>query len=489
METPVFLERLNQPRLLQLTLALSWGTFVCLGVLVSAACFSWLFLPLAWQLPLSLTGLIMSVAALRLLMIGLGMLHDLRARQLSEQPKQAELHFRWALRLTPGNLNIYCHWAAFKREQGNASEARDLLERARNLDPAHDEPCVQLAHLALSQGNWKEASFWFDRGYRLRRGVAWNDLPERTPDETPTAPSPHVVQTTVSKLNHDIQQLEFLIAGRYLSPAFRSIQQACQDLLRETLGQGQGPRIKLTKAQHARLLLWYGRNVHISPVPAFPREVLHPDLPLRELETRYQAAQPGMVWVDNLLQPDALEALLHFCQKSTIWHDDTKTGGYLGAYMDDGFSCELLYQVAHELRDALPGIFQGLPLKHMWAYKYDSQREGIGIHADSAVINVNFWLTPDEANRDPNTGGLLVYPVRAPLDWSFEDYNHDTDKALALIAQEQAEPIHIPYRQNRAVIFDSRLFHATDRFQFSESYLMRRINVTLLYGTAPSEVP
>jgi len=42
--------------------------------------------------------------------------------------------------------------------------------------------------------------------------------------------------------------------------------------------------------------------------------------------------------------------------------------------------------------------------------------------------------------------------------------------------------VTIPYRCNRAVVFDSDLFHETDAIRFKEGYLNRRINVTFLYG-------
>jgi len=42
--------------------------------------------------------------------------------------------------------------------------------------------------------------------------------------------------------------------------------------------------------------------------------------------------------------------------------------------------------------------------------------------------------------------------------------------------------VAIPYRQNRAVVFNSDLFHETDRLAFKDEYVSRRINVTLLYG-------
>ena len=40
----------------------------------------------------------------------------------------------------------------------------------------------------------------------------------------------------------------------------------------------------------------------------------------------------------------------------------------------------------------------------------------------------------------------------------------------------------VPYRGNRAVIFDSNMLHKTDRISFRDGYENRRINVTLLYG-------
>ena len=40
----------------------------------------------------------------------------------------------------------------------------------------------------------------------------------------------------------------------------------------------------------------------------------------------------------------------------------------------------------------------------------------------------------------------------------------------------------VPHRANRAVIFDSALYHRTDHCRFTEGYLNKRINVSLLFG-------
>jgi hypothetical protein len=97
-------------------------------------------------------------------------------------------------------------------------------------------------------------------------------------------------------------------------------------------------------------------------------------------------------------------------------------------------------------------------------------------------VNVNFWITPDEANLAPERGGLVVYTEDAPEEWGFAKYNYESKTILDYLESRGAVPVRVPYRANRAVIFDSDLFHATDRPLFREGYLNRRINITLLYG-------
>jgi hypothetical protein len=149
---------------------------------------------------------------------------------------------------------------------------------------------------------------------------------------------------------------------------------------------------------------------------------------------------------------------------------------------EDGFSCPLLAQIAEELRAIFPTIFQDHGLRYLWGFKYDSNLDGIAIHADFAAVNVNFWITPDEANLDPAGGGLVVWDIAAPLDWDFEKYNRDAQGNRAFLEEAGAKPVTIPYRANRAVIFDSNLFHKSDTITFRQGYLNRRINVTMLYG-------
>ena len=195
----------------------------------------------------------------------------------------------------------------------------------------------------------------------------------------------------------------------------------------------------------------------------------------------WKDSDPRIVVIDDLLTPEALTELRRYCRGSNMWHT-AYSQGYLGAFPESGFAAPLLAQVAEELGTTFPEIFAGHPLRYHWGFKYDSRLEGIGIHADEAAVNVNFWITPDAANLDPKGGGLVIWDKAAPLEWDFAKFNADESAAYQFLGQQGAGSVRIPYRANRAVIFDSNLFHKTDRISFAEGYENRRINITMLYG-------
>jgi tetratricopeptide (TPR) repeat protein len=199
------------------------------------------------------------------------------------------------------------------------------------------------------------------------------------------------------------------------------------------------------------------------------------------IERQWESGKPQLVVIDDFLTEEALTGLRRFCWGSTIWREVYEKG-YLGAFPEHGVACPLLAQIADELKKMYRKIFLDHPLLQLWAFKYESRLGGIPLHADFAAVNVNFWITPDEANRNTEHGGLVVWDVPAPLDWNFEKYNVDPAAGGNFLAAKDAHATIVPHRSNRAVIFDSDLFHETDSIDFKGGYLNRRINLTLLYG-------
>jgi hypothetical protein len=310
----------------------------------------------------------------------------------------------------------------------------------------------------------------------------------RTPGKTRDGGLPTFSRTSKAKLRHDIQQIEYLdrqgLADANLNSVAKNLRRVL-DGMPEELPDGRS--VPLSSYVRRLLRGIYNRCHHYRETPRLASPAINPALSASAITADYQSRPPGLAWVDDFLSAAALDELTRFCLESTIWYDFEHRNGYVGAYLQDGFNCPLLLQIAQELPRALPEIFGDHVLMQMWAYKYDSELAGIDMHADFAAINVNFWITPNEANRDPDSGGMVIWDREAPPDWGVDQYNTydpvQQQRILDYLEREGATRVIVPYRQNRCVIFDSDLFHKTDDIHFGERYEDRRINVTLLYGT------
>jgi hypothetical protein len=181
------------------------------------------------------------------------------------------------------------------------------------------------------------------------------------------------------------------------------------------------------------------------------------------------------------LTPAARLELWRFCVESTIWFQMTFKNE-VSATLFNGFCCPLLLQIAQELRQRLPGLLGSHPLSLAWAYKYCGPFSGLGPHADDGAVAVNFWLTPDEANEDPERGGLVIWDRLVPEHYLRRDRAAQAQMIQSFIGERGATAVTVPYRCNRAAIFNGMIVHSTDAFRFKEGYESRRINVTLLYG-------
>lgn len=132
----------------------------------------------------------------------------------------------------------------------------------------------------------------------------------------------------------------------------------------------------------------------------------------------------------------------------------------------------------------MPKVFKEYPIGQLWGFKYDAQLgSGINVHADFAKVNLNFWITPTESNLDATSGGLRVYKVPAPNSWTFQDYNRNAEQIYEFLDKNNSSSVTVPYRGNRAVLFNSALFHETDAIKFKQGYENRRVNMTYLFGS------
>ena len=328
--------------------------------------------------------------------------------------------------------------------------------------------------------------------------------------------------TTAYKLQMDLEQAEYLsqqlketqpeLAAYFrekVAPIYRKVLQNIPAL--EDLQRTNGLYAFRPPDWEAGIAAAYNKALYLQPLedddvtplddnsrtpllnPALDTQTIQQEWFGETTDTTTQAnSNTGIVVIDDILSPEALHNIRKVLLESTVWYQTKMPavyGGYAGAYLDDGLHHKILLQLSMELFQALPRIMKGNPLRYLWAYKYDAEfTSGINLHADQAAVNVNLWITPDESNLDPTSGGLVVFTSKPPPNWSFEEYNTHPDKVVEeLLRPTNFANVTIPHKQNRAVLFDSALFHQTDVYKFKKGYTNRRINLTLLYGTIQTQ--
>ena len=80
-----------------------------------------------------------------------------------------------------------------------------------------------------------------------------------------------------------------------------------------------------------------------------------------------------------------------------------------------------------------------------------------------------------------DNGGMIIWKKTPNDTASFKDFN--SLESIDKIKEEVKDTdfMRIPYKSNRAVIFNSKLYHVTDKIEFKDNYIDRRVNVTFLY--------
>ena len=391
--------------------------------------------------------------------------------------KEAEISIQQAIHLKPNFAEAYLNLGSIMKDTGKLKEAEISTRKAIKLKPNLADAYQILGRILLQKNSQELSLKYFSESADLLRGKKVQE-----PNHM------RFRMISQSKIKHDIEQFEYLASQVHETEKFRTLADLYKQIATEINWPSETKLITLNNRHQNLLIDIYNRLIHQIEAPKLEKEAVNNSLNIEEITKNYFEHDFGLTYIDNFLSPLALESLRKFLLGSTIWFD-TKPTGWIGAYLGEGLANPLILQIADELSKKFPKIFKNYPIKQIWAYKYDSRAKerdsstsGIHVHADPAAVNVNFWITPNEANLNPNSGGIIVYDVEAPKNWSHESYNSDVKKIREEIKKNKGKSTVIPYKENRAVIFNSDLFHETDNYEFKEDYENRRINVTILFG-------
>jgi tetratricopeptide (TPR) repeat protein len=399
--------------------------------------------------------------------------------------RESVAHFRAALDAAPREALYWLSYARALLKSGQAAEALRILEQAkeRGLSGA---PLDALMTEALGAAPPDDADALFSLGNAQTAGGEYDRAIDSYSRAIAAKP--------------DFAEAHFRL-GSLLSETGRIAEGFAHFMRRAELvyGRGAAPDAPKSDAQHKlkhdreqRDYLAGGKAPDAAPqVSAMFRieegnrlsgPAVNPANATPALFETWKSAEPQFVVIEDFLVPEALEKLRRYCAGSTIWRK-VYDAGYIGATPEDGFACPLLAQIAEEIRATFAPIFAPHHFHYLGAFKYDSTLStGTNIHADNSAANVNFYIAPDDANLDPNSGGMDIWDVTMPEGIDMRIYNGDEAAAREFLKTSNARVTTIPHKANRAVIFRSDLFHKTSDCKFKEGYLNKRINVSLLFG-------
>ncbi|MED5430445.1 MAG: hypothetical protein VX864_03530 [Pseudomonadota bacterium] len=349
----------------------------------------------------------------------------------------------------------------------------ECFKQSLSININSPETCIKLALSLLWIGEIEEANKYFKKSNSItntEKNFLKKDL-EKLDNK----------KAIESIIKHEFEQLTYIDGDpdgirntKFSSDYYNFLEQEYAKIKKGNFKvEGLNDKIK------SKLL----KQLYNKPPKIVQENFINIDNDILKIESDYKNATPEIVVVDNFLNKEALHELYKFCLSANIFKYPY-ANGYMGAFLEKGLSNTFILQLAHNLKNTFTQTFHNLHLTEAWIYKYDSEQDGINVHADDAKVNVNFWITPEVSNLDADTGGLIIWDKFPQENWNFEDYNYikNSTNIEKMLNDNNAKQIKIPYKENRAVIFNSKLFHATDKYRFKNNFVDRRLNVTLLYS-------
>ena len=381
--------------------------------------------------------------------------------------REALTLFDAAIAAEPQYASAHYNRASALQALGRSRAALQSFARVCAIDPGHYDAHRALGFLWLAEGDRGRALDHFARTYELRRG-----------DDRSGIAAKSLTWAVRDKLLHDAEQFRYLATRRRDRPRFEALARNYEAVAAGVPEEA----VPLSDEQLDALGDDYNTAIHVGAAPEIAGRAVSERRDRDNLIKRYREGECGAVWFDDLLTPAALAALKRHLLESTIWHDFSHIGGFVASYLEDGLACPLLLQIADEIRGAFPDLLKRHPLSQVWAFKGLKATAAIDAHADDAAVSINFWVTPDRANRNPDGGGMVVCRAPPPAAWQVQGYDADMTAISAFLDRHAANSLVVPYRENRAVLFESRLFHRSGVTDFATGYENHRINLTLLFG-------
>lgn len=178
---------------------------------------------------------------------------------------------------------------------------------------------------------------------------------------------------------------------------------------------------------------------------------------------------------DNFFTPECLKILKDRVLFGKYFDKQYDSYAAIDYFKGEDYLSEL---IAKNLSDKIK-----LPsFQRAWSFIYKCNSKGVGIHCDNSVYNLNVWVS-GESQKNKSKNGLNIYILKPPKTWKRPEWNGNYNNLTKkYIISQKIKPIKIPYKSNRAILFDGAYFHGTNEVSMKEGFENRRVSYTMLFG-------
>jgi len=296
--------------------------------------------------------------------------------------------------------------------------------------------------------------------------------------------------TTVSRINHDVEQLTRLQSipdapQKIINKALVAYKKVQNELATRT-ATGEGSEVTLSASQWKLLRPYYNRILYLPPQKDYrlpsDQYATRDFKPEESIQLGESFQTSGFVVIDDVMTAAARESLLRYGDLGTIWFD-TKPSA-IGAPIDTGLIPPVLAQFIDQLRDSLPDLFCQYPLIQGWAIKIDPSLmdEQVKIRVDESKLSVSIWVASDDSDIEVTSADLLVRSI--PFDhYPFVLTSHQPSSSIPGLNLTT-----VPYLANRAVVSKSSFYVTPINVNFKPGQRQQRLfMLTLLFGIKDEE--
>jgi hypothetical protein len=325
----------------------------------------------------------------------------------------------------------------------------------------------------IAAGHPERAFDYYAAAARAMRGYPARELPTKenlAPCAACDAIATTLTTATPYKLSHDAAQVRYLIARGILPNTFSKIAEMHDDAAQRIKSLPLAPfGVDVSKILGSD----YNRMYHVR----IPSAVVG-DAVQKQLAPVMQGA--GSSVYDNVLTQEALEEVLAFSRESHIFQK--AKNGYVVGNSEGGFGSDALLRIAQELRVALKDTLEKHTLVDMVVHKHQSEWQGSDVRAEQAAYVAVFWVTADQDNLDPATGGLVIHgQADCGADCEAE-FNNNQGRSDMFLKQSGGAGTTVPYKQNRLVLIPGGVAYSSQPCRFANRYESQRIRISLIFG-------